>query len=83
LSRPRRGGAPRPSRAGARPVALFFLGLAIFSPPLLQVFGRGGDIGGLPILVVYLFGAWAGLILLMALHVERRRDAPGRDEERP
>jgi hypothetical protein len=63
---------------------LFFLGLAAFSPPLLQVFGRGADIGGLPLLVIYVFAAWAGLILLMALHVERRdrgRRAPTRDED--
>ena len=82
MSRPRRPTSHRSQRTGARPVALFFLGVAAFSPPLLQVFGRGGSVGGVPLLVVYVFAAWAGLILLMALHVERRRDVPGADEER-
>ncbi len=61
--------------------ALFLLGLALFFPPLLNVFDVGTDITvfGIPLLFFYLFFAWAVLIGLMAFVIER----PARDGERP
>jgi hypothetical protein len=51
--------------------ALFVLGWLLFSYPLLALFNGGGSVFGVPLLYAYLFGAWAGLIVLMAVVVER------------
>jgi hypothetical protein len=62
-----------------RLVALFMLGCLLMTYPLLALFNRGGSVFGLPLLYVYLFGAWALLIVLMALAVTRPHEAgPGR-----
>ncbi|MCM2252948.1 MAG: hypothetical protein NDJ19_11365 [Ramlibacter sp.] len=54
-----------------RLVALFMLGCLVFSYPLLSLFNVGGTVAGIPVLFAYLFGAWAALIGLMILVVER------------
>ncbi|CAO3418193.1 hypothetical protein [Azospirillum doebereinerae] len=64
----RRG--PRSARRD-RMVALFLLGLLLFNPPLLRLFGMEGDVFGLPMLYVYILGAWAAVIALAALAAER------------
>lgn len=50
-----------------RLVALFALGCLLLTYPLLAVFNRGGTFLGMPLLYVYLFGAWGLLILLLGL----------------
>ncbi len=65
---------PQPVRTeqrGQRLAALFLLGCLLFNYPLLQLFARDGAIFGIPVLYCYIFGAWAALIGLMALVVER------------
>jgi len=57
---------------GKRLIAVFLLGAALLNFPLLAVVEAGQRLFGLPPLFLYLFGAWAGLILLLALLVERR-----------
>jgi hypothetical protein len=57
---------------GKRLIAVFLLGLALTNFPLLAVVEAGHRLLGLPPLFVYLFGAWAGLIILLALIIERR-----------
>ncbi len=59
---------------GERMVALFLLGLAMFTPPLLDVFDAGAEVTvwGIPLLYLYLFAAWAVLIGFMAMAAERR-----------
>ena len=59
-------------KRGQRLAALFLLGCLLFNYPLLQLFARDGAIFGIPLLYGYLFGAWAALIALMALVIERR-----------
>lgn len=54
-----------------RLVALFALGCVLFSVTLMALFNRSGMVFGVPVLYAYLFGAWAALIALMALVVER------------
>ncbi len=54
-----------------RLVALFALGCLLFSATLMVLFNRGGTVFGVPLLYAYLFGAWAALIALMALVIER------------
>ncbi len=55
-----------------RMIAIFLLGTALFVFPGLALFGEGGFVWGVPILYVYLFAAWAVVIGLMGLVVERR-----------
>jgi hypothetical protein len=57
---------------GPRLVALFLLGVLMFNYPLLQLFARDGMLLGIPLLYCYVFCAWAVLIGLIALVVERR-----------
>ena len=61
-----------PSLKGQRLAALFLLGVLLFNYPLLQLFARDGLVWGVPLLYCYVFCAWAALIGLMALVVERR-----------
>ena len=66
---------PRPlhgEQRGQRLAALYLLGCLLFNYPLLQLFARDGAFFGVPLLYCYIFGAWAALIGLMALVVERR-----------
>jgi hypothetical protein len=56
---------------GKRLIAVFLLGLVLINFPLLAVVEAGQRWFGLPPLLVYLFGAWAALIVLLALIVER------------
>lgn len=61
-----------PSLTGQRLIALFLLGVLLFNYPLLQLFARDGLVLGIPLLYCYVFCAWAALIGMMALVVERR-----------
>lgn len=54
-----------------RLIGLFLLALLLFMPPLIGVFDRLDLVGGIPVLYLYLFVAWAGLIVLLALIVEQ------------
>lgn len=63
-----------PGIKGQRLVALFLLGALLFNYPLLNLFAGGGRILGVPLLYAYVFLAWAVLIALMALVVEKRGD---------
>ena len=58
---------------GKRLIAVFLLGLVAVNFPLLAVAEAGQTLFGLPPLFAYLFGIWAGLIVLLALISERRR----------
>lgn len=57
---------------GKRLIAVFLLGLVLLNFPLIAVVEAGGSVLGLPPLFVFLFGAWAGLIALLRLIVERK-----------
>ena len=54
-----------------RLTALCAIGLLLFSYPLLAVFNVQATVLGIPVLYAYFFVAWAALIALMALVVER------------
>ncbi|MEM8960479.1 MAG: hypothetical protein AAGD38_03290 [Acidobacteriota bacterium] len=53
-----------------RLLALFLFGLVLFGFPLLGLFSRPTTVFGLPLLYVYIFGAWALFIALIAWLVE-------------
>lgn len=61
-------------RVGARLIAIFCVGLILFSPLVIAIFDRGADarVLGLPLLYFYLFTAWAVLITMLAWVLERR-----------
>lgn len=84
------GGAPHwPARSGNRAsgrgsewlVAIFCLGVILFSPLFLRIFD--GDVHvyvfGVPLLYFYLFSAWAILVGLIAwvMEHESQNDIPG------
>ena len=56
-----------------RLVAVFLLGLLLFNYPPLALFSRAVEVAGIPLIYVYLFAAWALLIVLLAAIVERHR----------
>jgi hypothetical protein len=64
----------RPGIKGPRLVAIFLLGLLLLNYPLLKLFERPGEILGIPLLYVYVFAAWALVIVLMAIVLEKRSD---------
>jgi hypothetical protein len=70
---------PQEARRRDRLVGLFALGLVLFNPPALWLFA-GAALSDWPLLFVYLFCAWAALIAMVALTVERRAmRSPGKE----
>jgi hypothetical protein len=61
-----------------RLVALFLLGLLLFNYPVLGPFNAPRLVLGIPLLYLYLFGAWAAVILVAALVIHSTGE-----EERP
>ncbi len=61
-----------------RMIGLFVLGVVLFTPPVLNLFG--GTFFGWPTLFVYLFGAWALIIVGMAVAIERGSGSPDQDK---
>jgi hypothetical protein len=64
---------PQSGERSARLVAVFLLGVLLFNYPLLALFNRVAETAGIPLLYAYVFGAWAFLVALLALVVERGR----------
>ena len=61
----------KPGRKGERLAGLFLLGCLLFNFPLLGLFNVPATLLGVPVVYAYLFGAWALVILLVALVMER------------
>ena len=64
----------RASLKGQRLVALFLLGCLLLNYPLFSLFAGAASAFGGPLLYIYIFFAWALLIALMALVIERSSD---------
>ena len=56
-----------------RLLAVFLLGVLLFNYPLLALFNRAAEVFGIPAVYAYIFGAWALVIGLLALVIERSR----------
>jgi hypothetical protein len=54
-----------------RLIALVIAGAFLLNYPLIGLFSGGGRVLGIPALYFYLFGAWIGLIALIALLSDR------------
>ena len=61
--------AMRDDVRGKRLIAVFLFGIVLLNFPLLAVVDAGGTLFGLPLVFIYLFGAWAALIGLLRLIV--------------
>lgn len=57
----------RITRARDAAHALPFVGLFLLLPPVLGLFAVPLDLAGVPLLVIYLFAVWLGLIVAAAL----------------
>ena len=64
----------RSGMTGQRLAAVFMMGCFLLNFPILALFTRSGEVVGIPLLYVYVFGVWTLLIGLMALVIERLRD---------
>jgi hypothetical protein len=65
----------RGAHPGEKLVLMFFVGLLLFNPPLLGLFGVPRLVAGVPLLYVYMFVAWITLVALAAMIVENRAAA--------
>jgi hypothetical protein len=63
-------------RLTQRVVAVAVLGFLLFVPPLLSLFDMTGLVFGVPIIVAYLFAAWALVIGLIAALMARSGRTP-------
>jgi hypothetical protein len=63
-----------------RLASLFLLGVLLFNPPLLSIFDFPEYVLGIPVLYIYLFTAWAVLVVLMALTIESAAAAEEAEE---
>jgi hypothetical protein len=75
----------RPGLTHERLVALFLLGVLLFTPPFLGIFNTPDRILGVPALYLYLFVAWTLLIVLVTLVIESSDadEGPARTTEAP
>ncbi len=64
---------PVPGRVRDAAALLPVLGLVLFMPPVITLFAAGAGVGGVPLIVVYVFGTWLSLIAAAAL-LSRRFD---------
>ena len=64
----------RPGKTGQRLVAVFVAGVILFNYPILFLFTRPVSVAGVPLLYLYVFGAWVALIAVLAYAIERPRD---------
>ncbi len=55
------------SRARDAAKLLPVLGVFLLMPPVITLFAMQADLGGVPLIVVYLFGVWLALIAAAAL----------------
>jgi hypothetical protein len=63
-----------PLHSGAAPdaaVVLPLFGVFLLMPPIITLFASGLDIHGVPLIVLYVFSVWIGLIVCAALLAKR------------
>lgn len=63
----------RNGATGDRLVAVFLLGLLLLTPPLMAIFNVDRLLFGIPLLYLYLFGAWILLVGLVWAVLRPRR----------
>ena len=73
----------RRGRTTERLVALFLLGLILLMPPVVSVFNHEVRVLGIPLLYLYLYAAWALLIVLAAAAARSIDQADNASAQRP
>jgi hypothetical protein len=63
--------------AAILPVAIVLL----LTPPLIRIFATPTTLGGIPLIVVYIFAVWATVILIAIVVARRTHQAPGLDPD--
>lgn len=63
-----------PNDQHARLAGIFFLALLVFNFPLLGIFGKGQQLLGIPILYIYIFAVWLGIIFLLFINVRKQKN---------
>ena len=63
-----------PTLLRQRLAVLFLLGLLLWFSPLVKRLEQAGDLLGIPVLYLYLYGVWALLIVAAAVLVSRSHD---------
>lgn len=58
-----------------RALILPVIGLFLLTPPVAGIFEIHADIAGVPVILVYVFSVWAGLIAVAAILYRPLRDA--------
>jgi hypothetical protein len=58
-------------RATDRLTGLVLLACVLFNPPVLRAFGAGDTLFGWPLLYLYIFLVWGGVIVLAARLLDR------------
>lgn len=59
---------PEPSQRAREAAGLLpFLGLFLLMPPVLGLFATPAELAGVPLIVLYVFAVWLGLVLTAAL----------------
>jgi hypothetical protein len=64
----------RTDKIGQWLIAIFAMGAILLNYPILSLFTRNAELGGIPLLYAYVFVVWALLIGLMTFVVERPPD---------
>lgn len=64
-----------------RYIGIFILGCALFCYPVLSIFNKKSVLFGIPVLFVYIFVAWMGLLLLIHLASKTRIEPSDHEKE--
>ena len=73
-----------PQRAVDAAIILPFAAAALLTPPLILIFAAPMTLAGIPLILIYVFGAWA-IIIIVAQLLTRRLATPDipLDSEQP
>ena len=61
----------RRGRAGAFSVSLFLFAAVMFLPPIVTLVEGEADLFGIPVIYLYLFAVWLGVVALIYVIAER------------
>ena len=53
----------------------------LLMPPLIRIFAAPATLGGIPLIIVYIFAVWAAAILVAIVVARRAPQVPGTEAE--
>lgn len=75
-----RGREPDPQSARDAAVMLPFVAAALLLPPIVLIFTAPVLVAGVPLIVVYIFGVWAAIVVAAYVTARRVASAEGEGE---